>query len=418
MKNIATIEDCLEIAAGIQQGAQINIDRSDVTIMNSIARQVFKGIALTDRQFDLSRQKLVNYKDQFSEYENFDIAIDTLRMPLREIDRSKYIKIVSHVEMVGPDKPYESYKQNWKWIKIRFPFSKKLIVSLDKINNKPNDYYHNKGSHEHFFRYNEQNVYNTIKEFKNKEFVIDDELLEIYQQLEEMNNNKKDYLPGIYNYKLCNLNKNAVNYIISCVGEPSKENMCLFKDRQQEFGLHHFDEECLEYSMSILTNLSKKIVNRKNCQILVKPNKYPFVQISESLLELNRFPLLVVLNENSALEELSMIHNSFSGFINNSNCSVMFRLDNYNNNDFNNYIKHHSLNNKIDSNTKVVYISTNKVPKPFIAVDWKPQTVLLMSSCYTNKKINIVAQQSDLVIHYDNNMSQIGRFQRQGIQEI
>jgi len=65
---------------------------------------------------------LLAYKEQFE----FDIELhfDSLRMPLRIVDRSQYIKIVSTVEMAG-SAPYEARKENWKWIKIKFPFAKK-----------------------------------------------------------------------------------------------------------------------------------------------------------------------------------------------------------------------------------------------------------------------------------------------------
>ena len=51
MKTLLNIEDCLEAAAGLRQMHLITIDNSDKTIMHSIARQVFKGTALTDKQF-------------------------------------------------------------------------------------------------------------------------------------------------------------------------------------------------------------------------------------------------------------------------------------------------------------------------------------------------------------------------------
>ena len=34
-----------------------------------------------------------------------------------------------------------------------------------------------------------------------------------------MKNNKDDYIPGVYNLKLKNLNNKAINHIISAIGE-------------------------------------------------------------------------------------------------------------------------------------------------------------------------------------------------------
>ena len=69
-----TIEDLLEMLAGMRTGAKIDIESSDATIMYSIARQVFKGTPLTDRQFALMQEKLQAYKPQFLLYkQNFDM---------------------------------------------------------------------------------------------------------------------------------------------------------------------------------------------------------------------------------------------------------------------------------------------------------------------------------------------------------
>ena len=172
MKNVAnTIEDLLEILAGLQGHCKMQINSSDANIMHSIARQVFKETALTDRQFALMKEKLQVYRDQFTALDyDFDKAVETLRQPLRHIDRSKYIKIVDTLDVYG-ELPYEAHKKKWKWIKVRFPFSKKTILLLYNIPKK--DYHHNKGSHEHCYKLTEQNIYNVIKCFKDKEFEID-----------------------------------------------------------------------------------------------------------------------------------------------------------------------------------------------------------------------------------------------------
>ena len=61
-----TIEDCLEILAGFRKESDgFSLMKEDYTIMHSIAKQVFKGTALTDRQFALMQTKLLSYKDQF-----------------------------------------------------------------------------------------------------------------------------------------------------------------------------------------------------------------------------------------------------------------------------------------------------------------------------------------------------------------
>jgi len=422
MKNVAnTIEDLLEILAGLQGQSKIQIESSDTNIMYSIARQVFKGTALTDRQQEVMKEKLLKYKDQFTALEyDFDSSIETLRMPLRHIDRSKFIKIVNHPDMVGPNGIYESYKSDWCWIKVRFPFSKKLIVKIEEILNKTTrrHYHHDKGSHEHFFFLNERNIYEVINAYKDSNFEIQYELLEAYNKAEEIINNPDNYIPGIYNLKLKNLHERTIEYIVSTIGKPTIENLVLYKDRQEVFGLHHFDQQDLDFSISRFTTLSKKIVNRTSTNVLVKPSLYNINQIAESFLELDRFPLLVVLSETDPLDELHQVHSALKGFIDKDESSVLFRLDNTHNSHFNDYIKNNNLNARLDKTTKVVYISNNKVPKPLLYSEWQYTTALLLSSIRSGPKNQAYLNQTDLVIHYDENMSQFMRFQKEGIQEL
>lgn len=405
------VEDYLELLVGLQGQGKFQIESSDQTILQSIARQVFRGTALTDRQFDLVKEKISKYENQFTALEYVvDLSVENLRMPLRSINRDKYIKLVDHYETVDPTSVYESYKEKWKWIKIRFPFSKKTIVSIENISRKTSagKYVHRKGSHEHFFFYDERNAFNVIKEFKEKNFNIDIELLNTYEKLEEMENNKDKYLPGIYNFKLKNLTQRAIDYMISSVGEPSRENLALFRDRQELFGLHHFDELDLDNSLSRLTVLGKKIATRKKNEVFVQKTKYSLSAVAESLLELNRFPLLVVLPENEPLTYLHTIHECFKGFIEDTETTVMFRLDNSVNSDFNEYIKYHKLNSPLDKDTKIVYINNSKIPKPMLSSEWQPNSVVLMSSV-RNSKISLYTDSIDLVIHYDETPSQMLR---------
>ena len=55
---IYTVEDLLESIAGLTTSYNMTLERNDMTIMYSIARQVHKGVALTDKQLELVQEKL------------------------------------------------------------------------------------------------------------------------------------------------------------------------------------------------------------------------------------------------------------------------------------------------------------------------------------------------------------------------
>lgn len=406
MKNAAkTIEDLLEIISGLKEQASISIESSDHNLLYSLGRQVFKGVGLTDRQFELSKEKIEKYKDQLTALDyNVDVAIESLRLPLRQLDRSRWIKIVDYpANMV-----YESYKTH-HWIAIRFIFNKKLINLIEAIRSTDKDALYDKENKIHYFTLSEKNIFNVINALKDKNFDIDPELQEKYDKIKNMNENRKEHLPGVYGLKLKNLNDRAIEYIISDAGEPDDINLALFKDRQRLYGLHHFDQAELDTSIGRLTTLSQKIVKRTQCSVLINSNTFNFNMLSESLIELDRFPLLIILNDKTDLDELITTYESFRNVLKDDEFCVLYRKDNTDsqNKQFNEYIRNNNLNNKLDNNPKIVYITKDKFPKTLLKTSWKPKAAVMFGSdgSLANNKMNLYLNNLDLIIHYDTDAS-------------
>jgi len=385
-----TVEDCLELLIGIQESPKdsFKVEAVDYKILTSIGKQVFIGIPLTDRQLELIKTKLKFYEDQFiAGGYNLDDCLDKLRMPLRELDRTRSIKVIE--------------QNNEEVIAVRFIFNKKLISRMEKIKHSMPHLYDDKDKI-HYFPFNERNAFIIIEQFKDSNFEIDPSLLDYYTKVKEIDSNQNKYVPGIYSFKLENLSKNAVDYMISSIGEPSEDNLAIYNDRKEIFGLHHFEQQELEKSLSALTILSKKIVIREAFHILIDPKQYKLNQVLESLLELNRFPLIVLLPEENPLTGLLTIYNSLNGIFFKEDFSVLFRLDNDDNGkEFNQYIKDHNLNNTLTENTKVVFIGINKLPKPLLKNKWNPSSALLVESHRLNSKVSAFIDTLDLIIHYD-----------------
>ena len=66
--------------------------------------------------------------------------------------------------------------------------------------------------------------------------------MEIYNKLIEFENNKHEYIPGIYNNEVKNLPQKAVDNILEDIGSPSDETLYKFYDRRRMYGLEHFDQ--------------------------------------------------------------------------------------------------------------------------------------------------------------------------------
>ena len=394
-----TAEGCIEILSGIHPTinyAGREVDYSDKGLLLSLARQSFRGIGYTDRQYDLVKSKIELYRNTLETLVgiNVDDAINNLRLPLRSIDRSRWIKIES--------------VDDTDYIAVRFSFNKKLIAVIDSLRTKrENKNLYNEEKKIHYFPLTELNIFNIVNLLKDKGFTIDKELAEKYEIIEIMVNNKNNYIPGVYGFKLENLDSKAIEYVISDIGsEPDSNNLALYNDRKHLYGLYHFDEVDLNQSISKLTTLSQKIVKRQDTCVLVNDNNFTINQVAETVLELNRYPLLVCLQSHNELQDLKLVHDAFRNIFLEDDFCVMYRRDNDKdvNIEFNNYIREHSLNNTLDISSKIVYTTQEKFVKTLLKSDWRPKSALVFG-CTRANKMDHYLNEIDLVMYYDSDVS-------------
>ena len=385
---IINLEDCLEYLTGLRQApVEFTVEKTDATIINSIARQVFKGTALTDRQSALMHEKLQKYRDQFINLDwDFDYAVNQLRQPLRHIDRSKYIKLVDNE------------------IKIRFPFRKTEIMLVQEVANTAQDnYHHQKGSHTHYFECNEINILNLLDKFSNKEFEIDSELVELYDNIKTIHNNPQEHLSGFLDKKLLNINTALMPAIQNELGELNNDSLIQFFDRRFRYGFDLTD--------TIPNNtLAQKIAHRKDAQYQSKPSVETSSEVLNALWNLNRFPLLVVL-DNEPEEQLHEFANHFRDILDSEEQSVLFRLEDKDAG-FNQLIKDRKLNNWVDKTTKIVYISKSKLPKLLVNNEWKPSAAFCFSSSMDRYVNSYVSFNCDLIVYREEHMSPFRRHSR------
>lgn len=390
--SVQTVEDCLELLVGLREQSQFQIESSDYNILTSIARQVFRGIGLTDRQYALVKEKLLSYKSQFTALE-YPLVLDNTRLPLREIDRSRWVGFRSI--------------ESTDYIAVRFSFNKKLISVIDSLRTSENKKLYNEQDKIHYFSITESNILKIIKLLEDKNFVIEPDIKEKYEVIKLMDENKNNYIPGIYGFKLKNLHQKAVEYIISDIGqEPNVDNLALYSDRKSLYGISHFDSNYLDQSISNLTTLSQKLVRRNSTQVLVNKSQFTVSHLAESVLELNRYPLLVCLNNSSDLDDLQEVFHTFRNIFSSDDFCVLYRKDNdtAENIYFNTYIKNNSLNNTLATNTKIVYTTQDKLVKTLLKTDWRPKAALVFGSSRSNK-MQTYLNELDLVMYYDNDVS-------------
>ena len=379
-----TVEDYIEVLAGVQSGGDsINLDKSDYNLIGSLARQTFKGIPYTDRQCDLAKNKIIYYKDQLNLTDFTVNDLDKLRMPLREIDRSRWIKL-------------EETSQG-ESIAVRFTFQKKLISALEKLSIKP--YHYDKVRKIQYFLYSEKSLFDVVNAFKDRNFDIDPGVQDAYDKINLFN--KEETVPGLYNYKLKNLPESATKLIIEELGNPSQNNVMLYKDRSLKYGIN------VTYTGET-NSLESRIATRKEPNISLDSNTINVDTLLLALENLKRHKLMVLVasgDNNSCYDDVVQVHEYIKNLIQPSEVSVSFRLDNVSDGlEFNRYIRREGINNKVDNNTKVVYNLNNKLPKPLYNSNWIPDAIILLNSngYIATRKVLDCYPNVDLIIHLNN----------------
>jgi hypothetical protein len=292
-----------------------------------------------------------------------------------------------------PNQVYESYKNDWQWIKVRFPFSKKTIVSLEKVVNKYRKiYYHVKGSHEHYFKYTPSVILDLMDEFSKKDFEIDNELLRTYSETSDIKNNPKNYIPGLWDGELQNF-KNDISHLTNDL------SLVQLIDRKKQLGIEYITGE-------IPGGLIGEICNRTENAIVANSQQYSLDKVISSIHELDRFPLLVTLDQGLELDQITRVYNSLKYLIPSEQHCALTRIDSSGDYNFNDFVKDNQLNNWLDNTTKVVYISKNKLPKLLIKEDWVPQCTLMLTSTRSTTLVSTyVNDKCDLTIAHDTEKS-------------
>lgn len=408
---VHTIEDCLEALMGFSAAYSptFKISPLDTTVFFSMAKQLSKSVALTDRQYELLSGRLSDtyYADQFVStsftIDNYKAVLKNTRYPLREIDRSKYIKLV--------DKPPECPRltrhekapmSNIPWIKIGFPFTKKTIAFVNDLAKETNNYVHLTGERDHYFKCEEDIAYRIVSAFKEKGYEIDEDLIDYYEKLCQIDENRSEYTLQVLDGELKNFHPLTEEHLLETLGKPSVENIVRYRDNSLIFGIQYTDRELLNTALEGVSPLTQKIVERTSPQVLIKPDEWDLDKISDALLELDRFPLLVVVSPENALKDVKDVYESLKGKARSEEISVLFRLDNDTNAKFNNFVKNNHINSPISKNTKIAVIGKDKLPKPLLKAGWYPRSVLRVGSTRIQPKIDQWIYDCDLVIHYDN----------------
>ena len=91
-----------------------------------------------------------------------------------------------------------------------------------------------------------------------------------------------------------------------------------------------------------------------------------------------------------SLKDLHKTHKLFKNIVDDKDVSVLVRCKNGTTfgKEFNDYIKDNRLNNSLAKSTKIVYITSKKIPKPLLTSEWEPEAVLIGDSTRSYTKVD------------------------------
>jgi hypothetical protein len=272
-----------------------------------------------------------------------------------------------------------------------------LLYALEKLSTRP--YHYDKVRKIQYFDYSEKTLFDIVSAFKDRNFDVEPRIQDMYNKIEAFN--KEESVPGLYNYKLKNLPESGLKSIVNELGNPSLDNLMLYKDRSLKYGID------VDYKGET-NSLEARIATRREPNVSLDSTTMNIDTVLLALENLKRHKLLILVasgDNNSTYDDVVQIHEYLKNLIQPSEVSVSFRLDNVSDGlEFNRYIKKECINNKVDKDTKVVYNLNNKLPKPLYSSNWIPDAIILLNSngYIATRKVLDCYPNVDLVIHLNN----------------
>jgi len=397
-----TIEDALEILGGMAARAvNVRIDIGEQNLVRSLARQVFRKTALTDRQLDLAIKKIEKYRQGLEQnFVNVELLLNEkpLRMPLREIDRTQLISL------------YVDSNKKLK-VLIKFVFSKKFAglwgALQDELNVHPED---RKG--EKHLIFNEQDFYKIVNALQPLGFELTPVAQRYYEKIEEISENPDNFAPYLDLVEdqlvLKNVNFRCQEYLDKEFPDVKGSDFLVFLDRLKNCGILHKNPKIIEKINEFTQDsLIKNILVSTETRFRINPQEHSHTKVFDILDQLKQWPVLIIVDENKeVISTTKDLCHALMARLNPNEVTVFFRLENGNPDqmEFNQFVRDNHLNNYIDSKTRVVFVSKNRIPKPLFSADWHPRTALVISN-HEFGKTSAYLNDFSTVYYYNNSVS-------------
>jgi hypothetical protein len=359
------------------------IARRDAKVLRSFGTMLSNGVFFTENQSKLLLKILQENKEKL---EFFQKDIETV------IHNPAWSKTFRHVDVVR--KFYIADNNGEMSLFLEFTYSGTVRRHLHNVVKQIEGLTQINPAKMYSADLTEKNIIELVEVLRPLNFVIDDKIIQHYNTIKSWSENevKSQF------FLTTMTNTNFQKHITDDLGLNSAITQDIINDRSIRY--NYF----VEKSEKIPENLTGIIANRDAPTTWVDKKKYSLSDVVESLVELKRFPLLVVFDGYDEKRCFIDIQNLAESLEKNrifSNIGIYFRLDNSAvGKEFNQYIADKHLNSKLEKDSIVCGVQSGKIPKFLLKTDWKPMSVISLGNAVKNSKTSVYTSCCDLIISY------------------
>jgi hypothetical protein len=329
----------------------ISLWAMDEKVVHSLAANPSAGRGFTEKQRSLVLRLCKKYQGQLTA--DLGIAV-TVALDTPEFK----------FNLVEPTLQEKSIKIEGKEILVKFPFSEEIVEKIRKFKSevKVKTVEWNGDSKAWKFALEENNVLWITQNILNDSFAVDPEFLEFSGQISEILENMENYVPTVAYEN----NQYSFKNVYRTVPQPTSNDLIETLLLAKHYGISTWDETVenliknANFSPVLTSFLEESISNKPEFDV----NENSIDQFTE--LFKHNVPALIIIpgyGEFFTLKTWTTWLKS-QGF-KEKDISVLFRLSSDTGGMFNELVKQNNLNNPIDENTKIVFVS-QKIPKPLI----------------------------------------------------
>ena len=347
----------------------------DLRVVISLSRQLNSGMFLTKRQADLLLRILTENSSSISSIipDITDaLATPTWSTEFREIEIYRKIYIL---------------KDNSNYFAVDFSFNpefkKKLLNLSPKILEK-----------KFVFELTVSNVTRVMKEFVNDKFEIDPEITRYYEEICSIAATAKNP------FDVENITSEKFKSILKKnLGENYLSDLRKLHDNKIKF-------QYVVNAPLLGNTLADKIARRTSQRVFLDSGAVHFDELLSSLKDLERFPVLLIFNGQSSVDDLkyvNMLNSALSNLELTGDVGIYFRYDkNLNLSDFNQTVTLLEYNKILSANTMIAGLKSNQLPKFVVEAQWKPKSIISLTPNFKSNKNYTYFSDVDLIVYYGN----------------